>query len=364
MKLVGDNIEKLIPYTPGKPVDILENELGLNNMAKLAANENPLGASPKALQALSDSLGEVGRYPDAGAYHLKQGISKKLGVDPEEIILGNGSNELLELIIRTFSLPNFHTVTSVSSFVIYKLAPLAHGVETREIPLKDGYKFDLESIVDSLTPESRFIFIANPNNPTGTYVNKNEFEKFLKEVPKSTFIIMDEAYFEYAVADDYPNALEYLKENPNLIVLRTFSKIYGLAGLRVGYGIASKELVQYMNRVRAPFNVNILAQKAALAALHDDTHVQKTVELCRNEMEWATKEFETMDIQVVASQANFLLVGLGERDAKDIHGKLIKKGVIVAPMAGYGLPKFHRVTLGTRDENLKMIEAYKTLCNC
>lgn len=358
MGLVKDNIKNLIPYIPGKPIEELERELGIKGSIKLASNENPIGPSPKAVQALHEAINNAHRYPDGNAYYLKNELNKKFNIPINEIILGNGSNELLELVVRTFAFPDDEAVISAQSFIIYKLASIIQGLKIKEVPLKK-YTIDLEAMAKEITDKTKFIFLPNPNNPTGTYVNKEQFESFIKKVPQNVIIVIDEAYFEYADAPDYPDSLDYRKQHKYIITMRTFSKIYGLAGLRVGYAFTDPELVEYMNRVRAPFNVNLLAQKAAIAALYDDEYIQKVKQLCIQEKKWLKTNFEQLGIEFIPSQANFILIGLGNRDGKDIFNKLLKEGVIIRPMSEYGFPHHHRITVGIHEENLRMIEAYK-----
>src|SRR5690606_29856247 len=278
--LVPSFIENLAPYIPGKPIEETEREYGVKNIAKLASNENPLGPSPKALEAMAPALRQMNLYPDASAFYLRNELAAFLEVRPEELVLGNGSNELIELLIRTFVHGDDEVLLSEHTFPIYKISAQAVGRRFVEVPMKDRH-YDLEAMADAVNARTRMVFIANPDNPTGTYQTEEAVVRFLERLPERTLVVLDEAYYEYVVAPDYPNSLALRKRFPNLIVLRTFSKAYGLAGLRVGYGIARPEIVEYVNRTRAPFNVSTIAQIAARAALQDQEHVRRTVELNR-----------------------------------------------------------------------------------
>lgn len=355
---VPENIANLIPYVPGKPIEELERELGITESIKVASNENPFGPSPKALEYIKKNLDKIHRYPDGSAYYLKRKIAEKFNLSMEEIIVGNGSNELIELIIRTFAFPNSVTLTSQYTFIIYKLASLAHGIKCIEIPM-ENYKYNLKKMADYIDNSVRFVFIANPNNPTGTYVTRKELEDFIRILPDETILVLDEAYIEYVDAEDFPDGLYIRKLHKNTVVLRTFSKIYGLAGLRVGYGFAPSEIVEYINRVRAPFNVSSLAQWGAIGALDDEEFIRKVRENCIKERVWLVEAMSELGLYVVPSQANFVLVDLGNRDGVMIYNQLLRKGVIVRPMASYGFPSHHRVTVGTHEENVKVVSAYR-----
>ncbi|MEZ4273279.1 MAG: histidinol-phosphate transaminase, partial [Myxococcota bacterium] len=331
----NDAFETLMPYVPGKPVSETERELGIEGVIKLASNENPLGPSPKAKHAISQALGGMSDYPDGGAFYLKATLAERLNVKPANLIIGNGTNEIIEMLIRTFVRPDEHMVYAQTSFVIYKLCAQAAGREVREVPLRDMC-FDLPAMAKVMDERTKLVFIANPNNPTGTYVNRAQVEAFLQEVPPHVLVVLDEAYFEYAQAEDYPNGLDYLGQRERLVVMRTFSKCYGLAGLRVGYGIANPQLVDYLNRGRQPFNVNSLAQIGALAALDDHEHLEKSCLLNSQQMTFLTPKLRERGLDVVESQANFVLVDF-KRDIQELFVPLLREGVIVRPMGGYGL---------------------------
>ncbi|HVU03644.1 MAG TPA: histidinol-phosphate transaminase [Polyangiaceae bacterium] len=353
--LVTETIAALRPYEAGKPIEELERELGISHAVKLASNENPLGPSPKALAALGAALGELHRYPDASAYRLREGLAAHLGVRMEEVIQGNGSNELLELCVRTFTTPKDHVVFGDPAFVVYQLAAMAHGVPFTAVKLRDGVH-DLEAMAAAVTEKTKLVFVANPNNPTGTYVTKAAMERFLRTIPPEVVVAVDEAYFEYADAPDYPNCLQYRNLRERLVVLRTFSKIYGLAALRVGYAVAPPEIVDYMNRVRAPFNVSTPGQAAALAALADAEHVEKSRSSNRAERDRLSTEFAALGLAVVPSQANFVYVD-AKRPARPIYDALLRKGVIVRPFGA--LPTGLRITVGTAAENDRLLAALR-----
>ncbi|MEM6533876.1 MAG: histidinol-phosphate transaminase [Myxococcota bacterium] len=355
LKLVNDAYETLTPYVPGKPVSETERELGLTGVVKLASNENPLGPSPKAVQAMADRLKEMHDYPDGGAYHLKAAIARFHDVPPEQIIVGNGTNEVLELLVRTILRPGEKVLFADPSFIVYKLATKACGRELISVPLKD-MRFDLPAMAAAVDDATKLVFIANPNNPTGTYVTREEFEAFLEAIPEDVLVVMDEAYAEYVNAEDCPDGFDYLGRRHRYMVTRTFSKCYGLAGLRIGYGIAEPELIDFLNRGRQPFNTNALAQAAAVAALEDQDHVKAAVELNRREMNRLVPLLEDRGLTVVPSQANFLLVDF-KRDGAELYERFLRAGVILRPMGGYGLPTHMRVTIGTESMNDAFLNA-------
>lgn len=343
--LVSEGIERLKPYVPGKPVDEVARELGITQATKLASNENPLGPSPKALAAAAAALGEVHRYPDAACYRLRQALARFLEVGPEELVFGGGSNELLDLVVRTFCQVGDHVVFAEPSFVVYQMSALASNLAYTSVPLVD-FRHPLDALLQACRPETRVVFIANPNNPTGTYVTRQEVETFLQQVPEHVFVVLDEAYFEYATAADYPNGLRLRALHERLVVLRTFSKAYGLAGLRVGYGVLSARYADYINRVRAPFNVNSLAQVAAISALEDTEHLRRGIELNSNERARVSTRLTELGLQVVPSQANFVYIHAPGR-ATALGEGILKQGVITRVMSGDGL----RVSIGLPEEN-------------
>jgi len=355
MALVTPEIEQLRPYEAGKPIEELERELGVEDAIKLASNENPLGPSPRAIEAIQRELAEVHRYPDAAAHRLREKLAGRLGVEMQELLHGNGSNELIELLIRTFTTREHHVVFGEPAFVMYKIAALAHGTPFSAVPLRD-LTHDLEAMAAAVTPRTRLLFVANPNNPTGTHVGRAAVEKLLREVPPEVIVVVDEAYFEYADAEDYPDCLTLRGLRERLVVLRTFSKIYGLAALRVGYAVGPRELIEYMNRLRAPFNVGWLGQVAAAAALDDQQHVETSRNTNRSERARLGRALAELGWKIAPSQANFVYVDVG-RPARQLYEALLRLGVIVRPFGG--LPTCLRITVGTARENDRLLETLR-----
>jgi histidinol-phosphate aminotransferase len=351
---VPDYIRTLIPYEPGRPIEEVEREYGVSNSIKLASNENPLGPSPKALAAIREKLDQLHFYPDGDCFYLKRGMAQKLGVAPENLIFGNGSNEIIELAVRTFMRPGDDAVMAEQAFVVYPLVVQAVGGNIKAVPLRN-YTHDLAAIGDAVTRQTRVVFLANPNNPTGTIYRRDAWERFLGKMPPDLLLIVDEAYFEYVQDPAYPDSLRYHAADRAILTLRTFSKLYGLAGLRIGYGVGSKELIDMMQRVRQPFNVNAAAQWAALAALDDIDHVKRSLEVNRQGIEYLRAEFIRLGLQFVPSDANFILVRVGKGQA--VFKQLLSQGVIVRPMEGYRFPEHVRVTVGTMEENRKFVDA-------
>lgn len=353
---IPEYIRTLVPYLPGKPIEEVEREYGIANSVKLASNENPLGPSPKAIRAIRDKLEQIHLYPDGDCFYLKSALAHKLGVENEQLIFGNGSNELIELAVRTFMRPGDEAVMARQAFVVYQLVVQAAGGVGKAVPLKN-FTHDISAMAAAIGPKTRIVFLANPNNPTGTIYRREEWERFLEKIPAQVLIVVDEAYFEYVGDPNYPDSLKYHDHGKALLTLRTFSKLYGLAGLRIGYGVASKEIVDLLQRVRQPFNVNAVAQWAALAALADHEHVGRSLEVNRQGMEYLTREIADLGLEQVPSQANFILMRVG--NGNDVFRQLLAQGVIVRPMAVYELPEYVRVTVGTMDENRKFIESLK-----
>jgi histidinol-phosphate aminotransferase len=351
---VPEYIRTLIPYAPGKPIEEVEREYGITNSVKLASNENPLGPAPKAVEAIRAKLGQLHLYPDGDCFYLKQGVAKQLGVAPDEIIFGNGSNEIIELAARTFMRVGDEAVMARQAFIVYKLIVQAVGGVAKEIPLRE-FTHDLEAIANAVSPKTRMVFLANPNNPTGTIYRRAAWERLLERLPEEVLIIADEAYFEYVRDPEYPDSLRYHDRGKTILTLRTFSKLYGLAALRIGYGVAPKEVVALMQRVRQPFNVNAVAQWAALAALDDKEHVRRSLEANRQGMEFLNAEFDKLGLPYVPSQGNFILVRVG--NGNEVFQHLLSQGVIVRPVGAYEFPQYVRVTVGTMDENRRFIEA-------
>ena len=358
--LVADYIARLVPYVPGKPMEELERELGISDSIKVASNENPLGPSPKAVQAVRAALKSLNRYPDGNATLLKEKLAQKLRVRPEMIVTGNGSNEILELAAATFMQPGDHAVISEHAFVVYDLAVESRGLAKTVVAPGKNFGHDLLAMAKAVTDQTRLIFIANPNNPTGTMAARAEMDALLESLPEQVIVVLDEAYSEYVDNPDYPDGVELVKSGARVIATRTFSKIYGLAGLRVGYGVMAQEMAEYMNRVRQPFNTNSLAQVAAAAALDDEAFVRRSRDTNRCGLKFLYKEFRRLKIEYIPSVANFVLLK-SPTDAKALYDRLLRKGVIVRPMGGYRLPQWLRVTVGTPPENRRFIQALEEL---
>ncbi len=352
---VSENVSSLVPYPPGKPIDELERELGIKGSIKLASNENPLGPSPKAIEAVRASAGDLHRYPDGSSYYLKRDLAAHLGVTPDMIVLGNGSNEVIELLMRALFNTGDEAVMGEPSFAVYPIVVKCMGGVSVRVPLTNDFKHDLPAMARAVTDRTRVIFIANPNNPTGTMVTAEEIERFLEMVPDDVVICMDEAYAEFVRSPGYPDSIGLLSRDRPILVLRTFSKVYGLAGLRVGYGVADPELAGYLERVRQPFNVNSAAQVAARAALGDAEHLEKTVANNAAGLTYLYAELTRMGFEFVETEANFFMIKVG--DGKGVYDALLREGVIVRPMASYGLGEYIRVTVGLPGENERFVKA-------
>ncbi|TAJ90884.1 histidinol-phosphate transaminase [bacterium] len=356
---VPEYIRTLTPYEAGKPMEEVEREYGIEGSVKLASNENPLGPSPLAVKALQKRLHQLHLYPDGDCFYLKRGLAVKLGVAPERLIFGNGSNELIELAVRTFMRPGDEAVMAHQAFVIYRLVVQAAGGSCKIVPLKE-FTHDLAAMARAISPRTRIVFLANPNNPTGTIYRRSEWEEFLRHITPEILLIVDEAYFEYVTDPDYPDSLQsYHGEGRTLLTLRTFSKLYGLAGLRIGYGIGGKKMIDLMHRIRQPFNVNAAAQWAALAALGDHEHVKRSLEVNRDGMDYLRGEIARLGLEQLPSQANFILIRVG--DGQGTFHRLLRRGVIVRPMGAYDLPEHIRVTIGTPKENSRFINELKAI---
>jgi histidinol-phosphate aminotransferase len=352
-------LQTLQPYPAGKPIEEVQREYGLETVIKMASNENPLGPSPKAMDAVRLALTEVNRYPDANGYLLRVALSKKLNIPLEHLIIGNGSDELVLFIALTYLGPKDRIIVSDKAFIRYEMAAHVMEAQCMHVPMKD-FHHDLEGMTKAVGPETRAIFFSNPNNPVGTMVERKAVEKLLDAVPPRVLIIIDEAYREYVDHPDYPDALTYLETHPNVIVLRTFSKVHGLAGLRVGYGIAHPQIIHDINRVRPPFNVNRLAQVAALAALEDEEHVQRTVQMNADQKEYLQRELTRLKIGFVPSSTNFLLIDTA-LDSLQVSQHLLRQGIIIRPLAGFGMPTHIRVTIGTPEQNRVFVQAFERI---
>jgi len=347
--------ENIQPYVPGKPISDVQRELGLSDVIKLASNENPLGCSKKVIQALSDALTDLSLYPDGNATVLRNKLAEKHGLKPEQFIFGAGSNEIITFIAQIFLNPGDESIYAKPSFSWYDTAVLAAGANPVIVPLRD-YTHDLETMKKSITGKTKIIWICNPNNPTGTIITAAEQEEFLKAVPSNIVVVFDEAYYEFARGGDYPESVPLLEKYPNIIILRTFSKAYGLASLRVGYGMASEEIVSYLNRVRPPFNVNTLAQTAAIAALEDEDFVNEIIKVNKAGLDMLYAAFDKLGLKYVKSHANFIWVETPFASG-EIFQELLHKGVIVRPFMGNWL----RITVGTKEQNEKLINALTEL---
>ena len=359
LSLARPGVQKLSPYVPGKPVEELAREFGLRpqDIVKLASNENPLGPSPAVREAIAAALPELTRYPDGNGFALKQALAAKSGVNTAGITLGNGSNDILELVARAFVGPEHEVVFSDHAFAVYPIVTQAVGAMAVSVPAKD-WGHDLDAMAAAITPSTRVVFIANPNNPTGTWIERDALEAFLDRVPENVIVVLDEAYTEYVETDDVPNGVDYLGRYSNLLVSRTFSKAYGLAALRVGYGLSHPAIADALNRVRQPFNVNSLALAAALAALEDEAYLIESRRINRIGMQQLEEGCAALGLSWIPSRGNFLAIDLG-REAAPVFQGLLREGVIVRPVANYGMPSYLRVTIGLPAENQRFLDALK-----
>jgi histidinol-phosphate aminotransferase len=357
--LAAASVCELSPYEPGKPPDELEREYGVSDAIKLASNENPLGPSPAVRRAIETAASQLNRYPDGAAFHLREVLAEKLNVAADQITLGNGSNDILVMLAECFLTPSQSAIYDQYSFVIYRTAVQATGAEARVAPSLSSTSnqhlgHDLDAMAALIDASTRLVFIANPNNPTGTCLSSAELRKFLERVPPQVLVVLDEAYYEYALGPDYENTLPWLAEFPNLIVVRTFSKAYGLAGLRVGYAVSSAELAELLNRVRQPFNVNVIAQAAAASALQDEAWVTSCQAQNRRGMQLLANGLDELGVPYIPSKANFLLAEFGAKSA-ECYEYLLRHGVIVRPVANYGLPEYLRISVGTAAEVIVLL---------
>lgn len=353
--VVNTGVKQLSPYQAGKPTEELERELGITNIVKLASNENPLGFPESAKKAVLAELDHLTRYPDSNGFYLKQKIAEKFAVKPDQITLGNGSNDLLELIAHTFASEGDEIIYSEYAFIVYPLVTQAINATPVVVPAKN-WGHDLVAFAQHLTDKTKLIYIANPNNPTGTFLNCSEIETFLSKVPPQVIVVLDEAYTEFTPPEERIPSFELLKKYPNLVICRTMSKAYGLAGLRIGYAISSSEIADLFNRVRQPFNCNSLALAAATAAINDQDFLAKTAENNRQGLAQLCQFFEQYGLDYIPSKANFITLDL-KQPALPIYQALLQKGVIVRPIAGYGMPNHLRISIGLKEENQKFIQA-------
>ncbi|RUM47914.1 MAG: histidinol-phosphate transaminase [Desulfocapsa sp.] len=355
---VPENIKSIIPYPPGKPMDELEREYGVANAIKLASNENAWGSSPRAIQAIQDTLTELHRYPDGSNYYLVQAIAEKLGFSPDEVVVGNGSDEIIEFLVKAFVQTGDEVITSHPSFLMYQKVVQVRGGVNTVLPLKN-MRHDLEAILENITDRTRLIFLDNPNNPTATVIKPVDLYDFLSKVPEYVVVVLDEAYVDFTDYDmqiDVYSLIQNSKNRCGVVALRTFSKAYGLAGIRVGFGLMSAELAGYLHRVRSPFNVNKLAQVAAVAALEDTEFYEKTLKGTREGMVWLQGEIKKLGCNCYPSQTNFFLVDVGE-DANVLYEAMLYKGVIIRSMKAYGYANVIRITVGTMEENKRLLQS-------
>jgi histidinol-phosphate aminotransferase len=354
--LLPDWVRTLTPYPPGMPIEELERKLGIHDSIKLASNENPLGPSPRAVAAITAALGNLHRYPDGSAFYLTRRLAERHGVTPDEIVVGNGSNEIIELVVRAFLRPRDEAVMSDQAFVIYRMVTQAVGGVARPVPLQD-FTHDLDAIAEAVTPRTRIVFLANPNNPTGTIFRRDAWLEFLHAMRgRQLIVVADDAYADFVEDPEYPDTIVARGDGSvPILTLRTFSKLYGLAGLRVGYGVAPPAVIDGIARIRQPFNVNALALVGALAALDDAEHVRRTLEVNRTGMRFLADACRAIGLATVPSAANFLMVRVGQ--GARVYEGLLRRGVIVRPMEVYGFPEHVRVTVGIEAENRRFIDA-------
>jgi histidinol-phosphate aminotransferase len=355
---IHPDIQSLTPYVPGKPIEELQRELGLDRVIKLASNENPIGPSSRALAALAGATDNLHRYPDGGGHRLRQVLAERWKVSSEQIILGNGSDELLGLLARAFLAPGDDAVMADHTFVIYRMEVTAAHGNPIVVPLTN-WTHDLDAMAKAVTPRTRLLFVCNPNNPTGTMVSAEEVERLMASVPNDVVVVFDEAYFEYVRDPRFPDTIAYVRDGRNAVVLRTFSKIYGLAGLRIGYGITTPEIAGILNRIRPPFNANSLAQRAAAAALGDEEHVARSRSVNAEGMAQVSQGLEALGLTPIPSQTNFLYFDVG-RDGRQVFEALLREGIIVRHIEGTML----RVTIGLADENAAFLQALKRVLAC
>ncbi len=357
-ELANPQLRNLAVYEPGKPIEETARELGVDprTIVKLASNENPLGPSPKAIQAMRAAAEDTHLYPDGGGFYLCKAIAAKLGLALENVILGNGSNEVIEFLGHAFLDLDDDVVTSQYAFIVYKLIATSFGARTIETPSPD-FQQDLEAMLDAITPKTRIVFIPNPNNPTGTLISQREIDRFMSRVSENIIVVFDEAYFEFL--DHPPNTLQFVRDDRNVVVLRTFSKIHGLAGLRVGYGVARPDLIEVLHKTRQPFNINSIAQAGALAALKDEAHQRETKRVIDEGFAYLQEQFTEMKVRFVPGVANFLMVNVGDGPA--VFQKLLARKVIVRPLKGYNLSEWVRISVGTMEQNRKCIAALKQI---
>ncbi|MEA1961339.1 MAG: histidinol-phosphate transaminase [Bacillota bacterium] len=356
-KKARKEIFSLKPYTPGKPIEEVKRELGLDDIIKLASNENPLGASQKGQKAIEEQLSQLHLYPDSNSFYLKQKLSAMFDIPLETVLVGNGSDELLKLLAETFLNVDDEIIIGEPSFSEYEFVATIMGAKTLFVPMKD-FTHDLDSMIAAITPRTKMIIICNPNNPTGTIVTKEELASMMSRIPEDILVIFDEAYYEYVSSSDYGSGLDFIRQGRNAVVLRTFSKIYGLAALRIGYGITTQEITEAVEKVTEPFNVNMLAQIGALAALDDTQHVESSIQTNELGKAYLYKSFEELGLSYVPTEANFIFFDTG-RNCREVFEALLRMGVIVRTGDIFGYPNYLRVTVGTQDQNQRFIASLK-----
>jgi len=363
-RLIRPGIRNVRPYAPGKPVEEVQRELGLSDVVKLASNENPEGPLPAVLEAIARAAHDINRYPDGAAYKLTHALAGHLDVDPRAILLGNGSNEVLDMVVRALLSPGENFVYSQHSFIVYALAGSVHFETGRMVPMTPDWRHDLAAMADAVDEHTKLVIVCNPNNPTGTYNTATEFASFLARIPEHVVVAVDEAYYEYVVAADYPQVMPMLAEHPNLMTLRTFSKIHSLAGLRLGYGVGHPDLIGELQKTREPFNVNMLGQAAAIACLEHWDQVAPRARRNREQLEWVADQLTRLGFDVVPSQTNFIFCTLEGRKGAELAQALLQQGVIVRPMDAFGLPDGQgaaRISIGLPAENQRCIAALGTV---
>ncbi len=351
-----DYIRSIKPYVPGKPIEELEREYGISGSIKLASNENPLGPSPKAVAAMSAAMANLHRYPDGSGYYLVRRLSEKLNVLPEQVVLGNGSDDVIGMLARAYLQPGDEAVMTAPSFLMYEIFVRTVGATPVFVPLVD-LSVDLPAMLDSVTDRTRMVFINNPNNPTGTFIKKDEFADFMSRLPEHVVVVLDEAYIEFATDPRCVNGMDWVAEERPIAVLRTFSKAYGLAGIRIGYGVMPAFMAALLNRIRQPFNTSLLAQAGALAALDDDEFLERTKAAVQEGIAFMQTGLDRMGVRWFPTQSNFFLVDV-DQDANAFFQAMLKKGVIVRSMTSYGYPRYIRVNAGLAAENARFLEAF------
>ncbi len=358
---IPDYISTLVPYPPGKPIDEFEREYGVKNPIKMASNENPLGPSPMAMESIRNNISNLHRYPDGSAYYLKARLAEIYNVDQSQIVLGNGSNEIIDFLVRVFVDRTSEVISSDPSFLMYRKIVQAAGGRNIMIPLKEA-THDLEAISEAVTPRTRIIFLDNPNNPMGSVIRSARFQDFLRSLPNNVLVVLDEAYMEFVREPDTPRGIDYMGRDRRIIFLRTFSKAYGLAGLRAGYGIMDTEIAQNLEKVRQPFNVNATAQAAALAALNDSEHLDRTLAITWQGMDELLQGLRAMGCEPLPSHTNYIMVNVGT-DAETVYKQMLREGIIIRSMASYGFKKYVRITVGLPEDNRRCLKAMEKVLN-